>query len=279
MDSEKLLVIGCGDLGRRLAHHLNDSSVQVTGLRRHPPHTPHEGLTYVSADAADASALQQILASGYDYIVMTPTPTARTDEGYERGYLAPCRALVQALAASPAPKKVVMVSSTSVYGQNHGEWIDEQAEALPSKFNGRRILEAEALLADAGLPLTVLRLAGIYGPGRDRLLDSVRSARARASQAYTNRIHAEDAAGFIAYLLTEVGPVAPLYLVSDGESPTKAQVVRWLAGALGVAEPPPGDADGDLNKRIDNRRMLSTGYRLRYESFTEGFAELIQRSP
>ncbi|MCP8901015.1 SDR family oxidoreductase [Gilvimarinus xylanilyticus] len=272
MDRKKLLIIGCGDLGERLAACAGDE-FDVYGLRRHPPADARAGIHYLRGDASDRATMDRVLARNFDAIVLTLTPAARSDEGYRRGYVTPCETLIEALAGrSP---RILFISSTSVYGQANGEWVDEATAARPPRYNGQRVLEAEQLLAAAGLPLVVLRLAGIYGPGRTRLMDSVAAGKTEATEAYTNRIHADDAAGFMAWVLKMDEP-ASLYLLSDGESPRKGQVVNWLAQQLGVAPPPEGES-ASLNKRIDNRAMRASGYPLRYPGFKAGFAELIRR--
>ncbi|WP_020207592.1 SDR family oxidoreductase [Gilvimarinus chinensis] len=274
MDRKKLLIIGCGDLGERLANQVSDD-FEVYGLRRKPPLRGAECIHYLRGDASDENTMRSVLAREFAAIVLTLTPSARSDEGYRHGYVEPCQALVRALAGrSP---RVIMVSSTAVYGQSDGQWVDETSLATPPRYNGTRLLEAESVLADAKLPLVTLRLAGIYGPGRTRLLQSVAEGNAKASPAFTNRIHADDCAGFMAWVLRMENPL-PLYLVSDGEAPTKAEVVSWLASEMGVATPPTEVVD-NMNKRVDNRRMLATGYTLRYQDFRAGFASVIPRSP
>ncbi len=272
MDRKKLLIIGCGDLGERLAA-LVAGEFEVYGLRRNPPAQRDAGINYLRGDALDHGTMTEVLALGFDAIVLTLTPAGRSDEGYCRGYVEPCQTLVKALAGREP--RVIFVSSTAVYSENDGQWVDETTTAHPARHNGRRVLEAEQTLASARLPLVVLRLAGIYGPGRTRLMDSVATGKTEATQAYTNRIHADDAAGFMAWVLKMDEP-QPLYLLSDGESPRKAQVIHWLAEQMGVAPPPEGES-ASLNKRVDNRAMRASGYQLRYPSFKEGFAELIRR--
>jgi nucleoside-diphosphate-sugar epimerase len=276
MDSEKLLIIGCGDLGRRLAGQLAASPIAVTGVRRHPP-AATDKLQYRALDATDASAMTALLAEGFTHIVLTLTPTERSEAGYHSGYVMPCQTLVRALAATrQRPRTVLFVSSTAVYGETHGEWITEATPPRPARFNGKQVLAAEQVLRDAGLPLSVLRLSGIYGPGRTRLIDSVRQGRAAPKPAWTNRIHADDAAGFMAHLVQKVPEPQPLYLVSDSEPALYAEVVAYVAQCLGVGLPEAVDAQ-DLNKRIDNRRLCASGYTLRYRDYREGFTELLAR--
>lgn len=279
MDREKLLIIGCGDLGRRLARQLAPQPVAITGVRRQAE-SDTGNLHYIAADATDEQAMMALLAEGFDTVVMTLTPAGRSAAGYEAGYVKPCRVLVQCLQTlARPPRRILFASSTAVYGQDAGEWVDEQSLAKPRRYNGEQLLRAEQLLLDSGLPVTVLRLAGIYGPGRRHLLNRVAAGDAPLTDAWTNRIHAEDAAGFMAHLLDLSARqlLLPVYLVSDGHPATAAEVVRWLAARLGVSTGPYRPVD-KLNKRVGNRLMLATGYTLQYPDYRTGFAELLDRS-
>src|SRR5690606_34930417 len=121
---------------------------------------------------------------------------------------------------------------------------------------------------------------GIYGPGRTRLIDSVRGGTARASSRFTNRIHRDDIAGAVAHLTSLPAP-PPRLVLSDDEPATQADVVRFLAERLGVPPPPraDGDVDGQLrrggDKRCRNARLKATGYQLLYPTYREGYAAML----
>jgi nucleoside-diphosphate-sugar epimerase len=145
--------------------------------------------------------------------------------------------------------------------------------------SGQRLLEAERLLQASGYSHVVVRFAGIYGPGRERLLTSVRTGAPvpRALSNLTNRIHRDDCAGFLEHLLRLAAP-EPLYVGVDDEPVELAVLLRWLAQATGQAAPavdaaPVSQRGG--NKRCSNRRLKETGYRLRYPTFREGYGALI----
>src|SRR5690554_1036446 len=127
VNSEKLLIIGCGDIGHRLAERLSPDHYQITGLRRHPP-APNPRVHYLAADAADPVALASALTESFDVVVITLTPSQRTEAGYHQAYVLSCQNLVQALGRQTQPPRlVIFVSSTSVYGQTGGEWVDEHS--------------------------------------------------------------------------------------------------------------------------------------------------------
>jgi nucleoside-diphosphate-sugar epimerase len=175
-------------------------------------------------------------------------------------------------------RRVFFTSSTAVYGQAAGEWVDESSETTPAHFSGARLLEAERLLLEHDVPATVLRCSGIYGPGRTRLIDNVRQGSATPSQRFTNRIHRDDVAGAIAYLLRQPEP-PPLLLLSDDAPTPDTEVIGFLAQLLGVPAPPPGAVAGPAgrggHKRCRNARLRATGYELRYPSYREGYGAML----
>jgi len=181
-----------------------------------------------------------------------------------------------------------MTSSTSVYGQRRGEHIDEGSPTHPTQFRGETLLASERLLAASGLSSVVVRLGGIYGPGRTGLIDRARQGqlRPRPTPQYTNRIHRDDAAGMLRHLLFHADP-ASLYLGVDDESADEGELFGWLAKELDVVAPSvaeEGELRGDDrrrragSKRCSNRGVRESGYAFRYPTFREGYGELIRAS-
>jgi nucleoside-diphosphate-sugar epimerase len=272
---KKVLIIGCGDLGARLATHLDLEGYQVTGIRRRPmPNTPQ--LRYLSCDVNDGPAFEQIIAEGFNIIVITMTPAERSDYGYQQAYVRTSENLVRALAAlNQSPELILFVSSTAVYAQDDGSRVDESAPTAPESFSGKRLLEAENVIRASGFANVILRFSGIYGPGRHRLIEQVRQHKASASRGYTNRIHVEDGAGFIAHLIQR-GASAPIYIVTDSAPTPMVEVIDWIADQLGVIHAYSTEAVNERgNKRLDNALMLGTCFRLRYPDFRRGYAELL----
>jgi nucleoside-diphosphate-sugar epimerase len=287
----RCLVAGCGYVGAALAAQLRDVGHDVFGLKRQPRGLP-DGVTPVQADLGDANALAAALArigGSLDIVIYAAAADHGDDDSYRRAYLNGLRNVVDALHARAAkPAAVLFTSSTAVYAQDDGSWVDESTATEPRDFRGLRMLEAEAVLATSGLPAASLRLGGIYGPGRTRLVENVRSGRATIRPGpprFGNRIHRDDAAGALAHLvaLALAGrALEPLYLGVDDEPSDEAVVLRWLASQLGVAQPPirggepaAGTRGGDRpssNKRCSNARLRATGYRFRFPTFREGYA-------
>jgi nucleoside-diphosphate-sugar epimerase len=280
VNSEKLLIVGCGDIGRRLAERLSGNRYRVTGVRRHPPeNTPH--LRYRSADIADATALEKVVTEGFDAVVVTLTPSERSAEGYRRAYVQGCEHLIQALRhQSQPPRLLIFVSSTSVYGQTNGEWVSEDSPTQPQRETARCLLEAEQRIVGSGFEHCIVRFSGIYGPDRYRLLDTVRQGRAVLSGHYTNRIHSDDCAGVLAHLLErhrQGMQLDSLYLASDNEPAPMAEVVNWLAMQMKVDQARfAPDEKSDGNKRCANTRLRATGYEFLYPDYRAGYSALLK---
>src|SRR5690625_1320528 len=276
-----VLLIGCGDLAARLARR-RTTDWHFTGLRRRSVAVP--GVELVTGDACSTETLQSMLAPGVDVVVATLTPPAFTDEGYEAGYVAPARALREACDALPSslrPRRLLWVSSTRVYGENGGGWVDETTEPQPQGFAGRRLLEAERALLMSDAATTVVRFSGIYGPGRDRLIRVVKGGRIAPAVPvqWTNRIHSDDCAGVLAHLIEcemRGEALANLYVGSDCEPVSAHEVQSWLAQRLGVSPVEETVADSvSAGRRCSNQRLLDSGYRFRYPTWQDGYQELL----
>ena len=276
---EKLLIIGCGDIGQRLARQLDPNRYAIIGLRRYPPaDLPY--LKYHICDATRADQLDPIVKEGsFDVIVISMTPAERSDAAYQLAYVRTCFNLVAGLKQHRQPPRlVVFVSSTAVYAQNDDSWVDEQSPTEPDSFSGKRLLEAEQIIRQSGLAHCIVRFSGIYGPGRNRLIEQVKQGHGLASRHYTNRIHADDCAGVLAHLIEQPRQdLASIYLASDSSPAPMSEVMSWMARQLDVGDLPAPDAVNERgNKRISNRRLLESGYTLRYEDFRRGYAVLLR---
>lgn len=269
-----MLIAGCGYVGTALGLELAGQGARVWGLRRDASRLPSQ-LGALSADLGDPATLHG-LPRELDYVVYCAGADEASDAAYERVYVSGLRNVLAAVSGA-AVRRVFFTSSTAVYGQAAGEWVDETSETTPAHFSGVRLLEAERLLREQRTPATILRCSGIYGPGRTRLIDGVRKGTAAPSQRYTNRIHRDDVAGAIAHLLQQPGP-PPLLLLSDDTPALDGEVIGFLAQQLGVPPPAagagaPGGRGG--HKRCRNALLRATGYQLRYPTYREGYAAML----
>jgi len=273
MSKRRLLIAGCGDLGVRLAARLDARGQwQVTGLRRNIDRLPAT-IQAVRADLDRPESLEAI-DRRWDAVIYTATPGERSPAAYRRAYLQGLRHLLDQVRTD----RLVFCSSTAVYGQQRGEWVDEQSPAQPSRFNGEILLEAERLARASGG--VVVRFSGIYGPGRDWLIRKLRSGEAacrRDPPEWTNRIHSEDCAAVLAYLIDLPRP-DPLYLASDALPAPRHEVLAWLADRLGVAPPriEPDQPGADQGKRVCAQKLRQAGFALQYPDYRSGYAQMLQ---
>lgn len=275
---ERVLIVGCGDIGHRLAQCLPQVIYEVIGLRRNPP-VDASFLHYQACDVTNAEELAEVLRQDFSVIVISMTPSERSDAGYQRAYVQTCQNLVNGLQAqSLKPRLLIFVSSSAVYAQMDGGWVDENSLAEPDGFTGKRLLEAEAIIQNSGYANTIVRFSGIYGPNRNRLIEQVRQGKASASEHFTNRIHADDCARSLAHLieLNRKGQkLQPIYLATDSAPVPMVEVVTWLAEQMGVKEFLSETATNERgNKRCSNQRLLDSGFMFRYPSFKDGYVEL-----
>ncbi|UPG96671.1 NAD-dependent epimerase/dehydratase family protein [Luteibacter aegosomatissinici] len=269
-----VLIAGAGDVGMRVASRFAALGHPVFALRRHPPGAAPPGVTWVRGDLTDPGSLAALPKVAT--VVYAPTPAARDEAAYRAIFPDGLRHLVEALPAAPA--RTVFASSTAVYGEHGGDWVDEDTPPDPPGFNGRILLEAEHWLGTASVGGVSVRLAGLYGPGRTQLLDRLREGKAavpRGQGVYANRIHVDDAAAALVHVARLADP-APVYLGVD-DTPLPIDVLYGDLATL-VGSPPPPDGPppaGVGNKRLSNARLRASGFRCTWPDAREGYAALV----
>lgn len=283
MQAETVLIAGCGDLGTAAGLILAGKGQQVIGLRRRLDALPAP-LHTLRADLSRPETLTALPAN-IDLVYYIATPASYDDAAYRATYIEGLHNLLQALRQQrQAPRRLVLVSSTAVYGQLAGEWVDETSATTPNSFSGRRMLESEQLALDSGIPCTIVRFGGIYGPGRERMIRKVKAGEPCPAEPafYTNRIHRDDCVQALVHLAAEQASPG-IYLATDDAPCTQCELMDWLAGRLGLPQPErtrgtPGGSRGS-NKRCRNDKLKSTGFRLHYPSYREGYAALLNGQP
>lgn len=275
--ADKVLIAGCGDVGNALAARLLTEGCEVWGVRRRVE-ALGDGVQPWRIDLSEPSGFGSPPAA-FDYLFYTASADRREEDHYRSVYVDGLRDLLTALRGAGCPlRRIFFTSSTAVYGQSAGEWVDESSATEPLHFNGRVLLEAEAIVREAPEIGINLRLSGIYGPGRTRLVRKVWNREASANGSWTNRIHVEDCAGALQHLMRLEGPKA-LYLGSDDEPATTVDVVTWLSSELGLAAPPEPETENQpvrLNKRCRNARLRDSGYRFEQPTFREGYRPIVR---
>jgi len=274
-----ILIVGCGAVGGQLAHNLAQQGHTVTGIKRSPSVTAGSSVRMFAADISQASTLAKI-DDNFDRLVFAVSADGRTEASYRSVYQA---GLDNVLAKFPSIPWL-FVSSTSVYGQNQGEWVDEHSPAEPTQRNSQLIRTAEKKVTAANQNNIVVRCSGIYGANRRHLLDNAAQTPViqQTPAYYTNRIHQDDCVGVLAFLLRQSlagATLAQCYLASDDDPAPLWEVMIWLAEQQAYAPPiaKPVEIPAVQNKRCANQRLKALGYQFIYPSFREGYGTLIAR--
>lgn len=278
----KVLIIGCGYVGAALGEKLAAQGHHVWGMRRNPDNLP-DSIKPLRADVHDKD-LGDLLPEGLDFIFYTLSSGGGGEAGYRAAYADGPKNLLEAIdKKGENPKRIFFTSSTAVYAQTDGGRVDEESPTQPTHYAGHILLEGERVLLESDYPATILRLSGIYGPGRTRLIDAVRAGQAEVQEGpprFTNRIHRDDCAGALAHLMKMDAPEA-IYVGVDDEPADRRKVLNWLAERLGVPQPRVAaggeapSARAAANKRCSNARLKATGYRFLYPSYRDGYTEMI----
>ena len=282
---DTVLIIGYGDIGQRVATLCLQRGWRVNALTRQvvaARQLSAQGLIGYAGDLDHPETLSALPTADSLVFYFAPPPPYGTDEPRLRTFLS-------AIPLASPPRKIIYISTSGVYGDHHGAWVSETSPVNPGTDRARRRLAAENLLREweprSGTPAVILRVGGIYGPGRlpvERLRQGAPVLREQEC-GYTNRIHADDLAT-VCMAAAERGH--GVYNVSDGHPSTMTDYFSRVADLYGLPQPTQislEQAQRQLGKemlsylaesrRLDNRRMLNElGINLRYPTLVDGLA-------
>jgi len=277
-----VLIAGCGWLGTALADALVARGDRVSGVRRDPRRAEALRVLGVEPVAVDLATpgVEAVLPADLDAIVACQSAGADSAEAYRAAYVDANRALLAA-AARGGGLALVYTGSTGVFGQHDGRDVDEAAAPVTSGATGEVLAEAEGLVlaaAGRGVPARIVRLSGLYGPGRAGILDRVRAGRLALGPgdgAWMNFCHRDDAVAFVLAALDR-GAAGAIYHASDAAPARRREVVEWISGRLGIP-PPRSEATppGPDRRILSVRSREALGVTLRWPSFREGLAPLV----
>lgn len=281
----RVAILGCGYVGLELGRQLAEAGHDVTGVRRSDEGLSaiaDAGLRAVRADVTDPASLDAVPDA--DWLVFAASSGGRGAAAAREVYVEGLATAVEAFAArAEPPDRLVYTSSTGVYGDHDGDWVDEETPLDPTTPKTEVLAEAEATAFDAPFDATVARFAGLYGPERYRL---ERYLEGPVTEGYLNMIHRDDAAGAVAHLLETDRARGDPVLVVDDEPVSKWAFADWLADECGRERPLKRTikerlTEGDLSdaaerrlrtsKRCSNARLRGYGYEFRYPTFREGY--------
>jgi nucleoside-diphosphate-sugar epimerase len=285
-----VLIIGCGAVGQRVAASERAAGEPVTALARSAPSAARLvalGLHVLRGDLDEPGTLAGLPTREARVYYFAPPPSSGTTDPRLRHFLA-------AIAPDALPARIVLISTSGVYGDCHGEWVTEARPPRPDADRARRRLDAEQALhrwgERQGVAVVILRVPGIYGPGRlpEKRLLSGEPVLREAESPWSNRVHIDDLVRACLAAGARGRPGA-VYNISDGHPTTMTDYFNRVADALGLERPPQitlAQARAELSagmqsyraesKRLDNRRMREElGVEPRYPDLTLGLAACV----
>jgi nucleoside-diphosphate-sugar epimerase len=286
-------ILGCGYIGLELGRQLT-SDHEVVGVRRSEAGIDaieSAGFDAVQADITDADDLTAV--PDVDVLVFAASSGGRGASAAREIYVEGQETALEEFGGrADSPDRYVYTSSTGVYGDHDGAWVDEETPLDPQTEKTSVLAEAERVALEHsqefGIDGTVARYAGLYGPDRYRLSRYIEGP---VTEGYLNMVHRDDAAGSVAYLLTEDVARDEVVLVVDDEPVEKWDFADWLADQCGLPDPPKRttaerlDDDSlsetarrriETSKRCSNEKLRGLGYEFAYPTFREGYADAIE---
>ncbi len=275
----RILIAGCGYVGQATGDLFHSGDWDVEGwIASEKSAAELSGKPY-PIHLVDISSRDQVArcVGTFDAVIHCASSRGGGSDDYRKIYLNGTGNLLDRFAGS----KMLFTSSTSVYAQRDGSWVTEESETRPDRETGRILLETEKLVLQRGG--MIVRLAGIYGPGRSALLRSFLAGRAiidPQNDRFVNQVHRDDIASAIFLLLTRKVQGTSIYNVVDDRPMLQTDCYRWLAQKLNRQLPPMGKSTGDRkrgnsNKRVSNAKLRGLGWVLRYPTFAEGMDESV----
>jgi len=288
----KVLILGCGYVGRPLGAELVRLGHEVWGVRRSGSADESMRAVGIKPLHADITRAEDLagLPGPFDWVVNCTASSHGGPEDYQKVYLQGNKNLMEWITANPV-KKFVYTSSTSVYGQDDFSQVKESSPTEPLTETGRILVQTEALLMDAAqqkkLPVVVLRVSGIYGPDRGHFFKQYLRNEAKIpgqGERVMNMIHLEDLVGVIIAALKN-GRAGEVYNAVDDEPVAQIHFFRWLSETLGKWMPPFATVEetteskrGVTNKKVQNRKLkMELGYQFKYANFRKGYTAEIKR--
>lgn len=282
----RVLIAGCGYVGTALGAELVKAGHEVWGIRRDVSaarELEKTGIKPITANLLRSEDLKKL--PSVDTVIFCQAPSRKNDE-YRETYYEATKTLLSVLPPGTL-RKVLLISSTSVYATADGSWVDESTDPLAgnhsdaeSRENAKVMLSQEELVLKSGHPSMVFRLSGIYGPGRNRVRPIFEGRlKPVLGELFMNRIHVQDIVRGMRLLL-EKGNPGEIYLGADDAPCTQREFYTWVFEKLSLSLPstsaePEKTAHGS-NKRCSNKKIKELGLKLRYPTYREGYLPLIE---
>lgn len=275
-----MLIAGCGYIGGALGELLSCAGHRVMGLKR-DVHPDNNGIRYVKADLTRFSDLADMDTS-FDQVLFMAAPDDKDEESYRHLFETGLDNLLNIFSQKNPKTTFVFISSTNVYGQDRGEFIDEDSLANPNNFKGNILLSSENNVLSQNSNNTIVRFSAIYGPGRNRMIKMALTSPEIQQDPpfYINQIHKDDCAGILKFLVEKKmagEKLKSILLASDDDPAPMWDVVSWLALHLNSDRPKKKTVNSNAtqSKRCANNYLKEIGYEFKYPSYKDGYLSLM----
>ena len=276
----RILIAGCGYVGQATADLFHAAGWEVEGWTASEKSAATLSAKPYPICPVDISNRDQVTEhpGTFDAVVHCASSRGGEAESYRQIYLNGTHNLLDRFG------KMLFASSTSVYPQRDGSWVTEESETKPVRETSRVLLETEKIVL--GRDGTVVRLAGIYGPGRSAVLTKFLAGTAiidPENDRFVNQVHRDDIASGLFLLVSGESREPQIYNVVDDRPMLQSDCYRWLARRLNRPLPPVGKLTeqrkrGDTNKRVSNTKLRNLGWTLQYPTFADAMEKSILRS-
>ena len=277
--SLKVLIIGCGQLGFSIVNNADSDVFKLYGFSRSLRKSP-ASIEMHQVDILKTEAIDVIKLINPEIIIYAVSADTQSIESYQDHYVVGLKKTYEAILELDHFKHLFFVSSTRVYGQKTTKILSELDIAEPSDYGGEALMEAETVARQLKDKATILRLSGIYGPNRKRMIQLAQSNPGNwpATNNWSNRIHEEDAARFIVFLMKRImmnESIEPLYLVTDGVPTKQYDVLTWIRNRLQLTTDTIELPILESGKQLQSVLLNQTGFVLKYPDFTYGYEAII----
>jgi nucleoside-diphosphate-sugar epimerase len=277
--SLKVLIIGCGQLGFSIVNNADPDVFKLYGFSRSLRKSP-ASIEMHQVDILKTEAIDAIKLINPEIIIYAVSADTQSIESYQDHYVVGLKKTYEAILELDHFKHLFFVSSTRVYGQKTTKILSELDIAEPSDYGGEALVEAETVARQLKDKATILRLSGIYGPNRKRMIQLAQSNPGNwpATNNWSNRIHEEDAARFIVFLMKRImmkESIEPLYLVTDGVPTKQYDVLTWIRNRLQLTTDTIELPILESGKQLQSVLLNQTGFVLKYPDFTYGYEAII----
>lgn len=271
-------IVGAGYTGSRIAHFFREKKQKVWAVSRSAEKRTEfteAGITPVNADLTRPESLEKLPSA--HFIVLCPAPDGHEEADYRKIYLEGIGNYLTSLRNKPRPNFILYLSSTSVWKERAGEWVDESAPPDSGIAKGKILAEAESQVLESGYPSAVFRLSGIYGPGRNRLAALKAGMWPESPKnGWMNMIHVDDIAAAMPVLFKSAA-AGNVYTGVDDEPVLRSDFYSWLTLKTGTPAKFSYDQARE-GKRCSNQKLKSIGFKPQYPSFREGYSSFFKNT-